>query len=134
MKSSLGSTEQIAFWKRLLLRQQDPGPIGSGEARVRSVPRFENWNHVENSKALHVFRMIQGHTVGDAPSAIVTDQREDRKVEFDHDVNEFLCHGALGIRKVVVCGSGYSAAPVSAQVHANHSVILGKLRREESPH
>src|SRR5579863_1003827 len=41
------STEQIALRERLLLRQQNPGPIGLRETRIGAVPSFENRNHVE---------------------------------------------------------------------------------------
>src|ERR1700735_1825961 len=94
-KDSLGSTEQIALGQRLLLRQQDPGPISLCETRIRAVPRFENRNHVKYGESLHVLRMIQSHPVGDASSAIVTDQRERRETEFIHDVNQFRSHGTL---------------------------------------
>src|SRR6516162_8085710 len=34
------SAKQIALWQRFLLRQQNPGPIGLSEARIRSGPPF----------------------------------------------------------------------------------------------
>ena len=35
---------------------------------------------------------------------------------------------------MVICGGRYSTAAVGAQVYTDHSVILGKLRSDESPH
>src|SRR5260370_566912 len=78
--------------------------------------------------------MVQGHPVADASSAIVTNEREGWKAECDHHSNQFLGHGALGIRKVVVRRSWYPAAAVGAQVHADHGMVLCKPRRQESPH
>src|SRR5271155_5233383 len=78
--------------------------------------------------------MVEGHAIGDASSAIMADQREGRKSEMVHHLNQFLGHRTLGIRIVVVCRSGCPAATVSAQVDANHSVIPGKLGCEKSPH
>src|SRR5580658_1971283 len=47
MENGFRSAEQIALRQRLLLRQQNPGPIGLREARIRPAPGFENRNHVE---------------------------------------------------------------------------------------
>src|ERR1700691_787908 len=84
MEHGFGRTEKILLRKWLLLRQQNPWPISLREARIRPVPRFEDGNHVEYSETLHVLRMIQGHAVADASSAIMADQREGRKSELVH--------------------------------------------------
>jgi hypothetical protein len=78
--------------------------------------------------------MIERHPVSHASSPIVTDQREGRKAEFRHHVNQLLRHCALGIRKVVVCRREYAASAVSAQVRADYGVIPSKLRRKKAPH
>src|SRR5258708_38221368 len=78
IEDSLGSAEQIALRKRGFLRQQNPGPVGLREARIGPAPRLENRNHIEYSETLYVFRMVQSQTVGDASSAVVTDERERR--------------------------------------------------------
>src|SRR5580658_4253731 len=134
MEDGFGRSEKILLWKRLLLRQQDPRPISLREACIGPVPCFEDGNHVEHSESLHVLRMIQGHAVADASSAVVTDQREGRKSEIVHHFYQFLCHCALGIRKVIVGRSRDSAAAVGAKVYANYGVIVSKLGREKSPH
>src|SRR5215472_5886171 len=75
------SAEQIALGQELFLRQQNPGPVGSSKARIGPGPRFENWNHIENSKALHRIRVVQSQTIGNSPATIVADQCEGRKPE-----------------------------------------------------
>src|ERR1700747_391044 len=95
IESGLRRTEQIALRERGLLRQQTPGPEGLREARIRPVPCFENWNHIEDSETLHFLRMIQGHTVRDASSAIMAHQGEGWKTEFVHHINQLLGHCAL---------------------------------------
>ena len=78
--------------------------------------------------------MVQSQTIGDAPATVVADQREGRKPELTHDFNELVGHGTLRIGKVIVRRLGYPASAVGAQVSTDHGVVLGKLRREESPH
>jgi hypothetical protein len=65
---------------------------------------------------------------------IMADQREGWKAEFNHHLNRFRCHCALGVGKVVVRRSGGAASAVSAQVCADHGMIPGKLWCEVSPH
>src|SRR5579863_4322598 len=77
--------------------------------------------------------MIQGQTVGHASPTIMADQREGRKSKVGHHLDQFLCHRALRIGKMVLRGSRYSASAVCAQVHADYRVILSKLGGEESP-
>ena len=69
-----------------------------------------------------------------ASPAIVANQREGRKAEFDHHVNSSRAIARFELRKVVIRRIGCPAAPISAQVHADHRVVLGKLGREGSPH
>jgi hypothetical protein len=95
IEDGLGRTEQITLRERLLLRQQNPGPVGLSEAGIGPAPTFEARNHVEHCETLHVIRMVQGKTGRDASSAIVADQRKGRKAKFDHYVNQFFCHCAL---------------------------------------
>jgi hypothetical protein len=101
MKNSLGSAEQVALWQRLLLREQNPRPVGLGESRIRPAPGFQDRNHVEHSKAFHTLGMIQGQPVRDASSAVMADQREGRKSKPSHHPNQFLRHRPLRIRKMV---------------------------------
>jgi len=78
--------------------------------------------------------MVQSQTVGDSPSAIVADQREGRKAELDHQVDQLLRHRALRIRNVIIGGAGDTAAPVGSQIYTDHRVVLGEHGREEPPH
>src|SRR5580704_3267307 len=79
IEDGLGRAEHIAFRELSFLRQQNPGPVSLREARIGPVPRFENRNHVEYGQSFDVLRMVEGHPVGDASSAIVADQHERRK-------------------------------------------------------
>src|SRR5215472_4236527 len=71
VEDNLGSTQQVALWQRLFLRQQNPGPIGLSEACIGPAPRFQNRNHIEDGKPLNVFGMIQRHTIRDTSSTIM---------------------------------------------------------------
>ncbi len=57
MEDSLGRAEQIILRERLLLRQQNPGPVGLSETRIGSVPCFQDRNHVEHGEPLHMLRL-----------------------------------------------------------------------------
>jgi hypothetical protein len=129
MEDGFRGTDQIALRERLFLGQQNPGPIGLRKARVRPAPSFQNRNHVEDGETLHVLRMIERQAVGDAASASVADQREGWKAEVAHHLSQFLRHGSLGIRKMVVRRRGCPAAAVGAQVYADYRSSVGELRR-----
>src|SRR5215469_17752353 len=115
MEDGLRSPEQVALRERSFLRQQDPGPVSLGEACISAAPCLENRNHIKYCETLHVFRIVQSQAVGDAPSAVVTDQREGWKAELVHHFDKFFSHCALRIRKMVVRRRGYPAAAVGPQ-------------------
>src|ERR1700723_1231599 len=84
MEDGLGCAEKILLRKRILLRQQNPGPVGLSKARVGPAPCFEDGNYVENGESLHVLRMVESQAVRDPSSTIVADQREGGKAELVH--------------------------------------------------
>ncbi len=126
--------EEIALGRRLLLRQQTPRPVGLGESCIGSVPRFENRDHIEYGEPFHRIRMIQRQAIGDAPAAIVTDDRERRMAELGHDVDQLVTHRPLGVREVILRRLGCPAVPVGPQIDRDHRVIRGELRRYFPPH
>src|SRR5260370_32897967 len=102
--------------QRLFLGQETPVPVCLSQSRICVVPRFGNRNHVEYSETLHVLRMIQGHTVADASSSVVTDQYESRKAKFAHHLKQFRLTAGLSIRKVCLQGRGDLRPHVSARI------------------
>src|ERR1700704_206989 len=134
VKNGVRSTREVFLRKRCFLREKDPWPVCHGELCIGVTPSLGDRYDVEYGQPLHFFRMVESEAVGDAPTTVVSDEIETGESKFIHYRNEFVRHRSLRIGVVIRCGGWHAAAPIAAEIDANHGVAVRKARCHETPH
>lgn len=95
---------------------------------------LEGGNDVEQGEALDAGGVVEGETMRDPGTAMVTDDPGTGEAEMVEQGGDVGCHGAPGVRGVGGGGARLGGLAVAAEVRADHGEPPGELRRDPVPH
>src|SRR6185295_11514531 len=134
VKNGVRSTKEVFLWKRCFLREKDPWPVRHGELCIGVTAAFGDRYDVQYGQPLHFFWMVESEAIRDAPATVVSDEIKPGESKFIHYRNEFIRHRSLRIGIMILCGGWHAAAPIAAEIDANHGVAVRKARCHVTPH
>jgi hypothetical protein len=109
-------------------------PVAACEVPVGAPPDLPGRDDVEDGQSVHAVGVVERHSVGHAPTAVVADDREAVMTEGGHRLDLVDRHGPLAVRGVVVRRRGTERRAVARQVGGDDRMPLGEQRRDGVPH
>ncbi len=78
--------------------------------------------------------MVEREAIGHAAAPVVPDEIESRVSKLFHDRDEFVRHGSLRIRVMILGGGRRAAAAIAAKIDTDHRMVACEPRRQMAPH
>lgn len=114
--------------------EERPHPEAQAEVHVGAGVGVAGGDDVQHRQIGHDGRVVKGHPVGAARTAIVAGHREAVVPELIHNLDLVESDCAHGVGGVVVGTGGLAAGAIAAEVCGDDRELLGQRRGDVAPH
>ena len=110
-EEKLGAICKHGLRERRRLDKHEPMEKGGGEFLGDCLIALVGGHDVQDNELSEPVRVVQGHTVSDATSAIMSHHSKLPKSQLLHDLHLILSHGSLGIGEMIRAPGGLLLSP-----------------------